>query len=118
MRQYFASQADTSFVAKDYESMASMFSRFSGKDDSAAYYLNKAIILEKDSVSKMNEYKMMADLYKKLNDYSNQSIWLGRYYHSNARAGNVDLFNWGIATYLAKDYPAADSIFTKKIQFF
>ncbi len=92
--------------------MANMYSRFPGKEDSAAIYLSKAINMEKDSTLKMNYYKNIADLYKKMNDYKNQSIWLGRYYQSNARAGNVDLFDWGISAYLAKDYASADSIFT------
>ncbi len=112
MRIYFEKQQDSSLIAKDFESMAEMMSRFPGKEDSAAYYLAKAISVEKDSTLKINFYKTLADLYKKMNDYRSQSLWLGRYYLSNPQAGNVDLFNWGIATYLARNYLTADSIFT------
>ena len=96
--------------------MSDMYSHFPGKDDSAAFYLIRAAMMEKDSTLKFNMYKNIADLYKKMNDYKNQSIWLGLYYQSNAKAGNVDLFNWGIATYLAGNYPSADSVFTLYIE--
>jgi tetratricopeptide (TPR) repeat protein len=112
MRTYFEKQPDSSLIPKDFESMANMYSRFPGKEDSAAIYLSRAIGLEKDSIMKMNYYKNIADLYKKINDYKNQSVWLGRYYQSNPKAGNIDLFNWGISSYLAKNYSSADSIFT------
>ena len=111
MQTYFKKQPDSSLISKDFESMANMYGRFPGKEDSAAIYLSKAITLEKDSTVKLNYYKKIADLYKKLNDYKSQSEWLGRYYQSNAKAGNVDLFNWGISAYLAKNYVLADSIF-------
>lgn len=111
MRIYFEKQPDSLLIAKDFESMADMYSRFRGKEDSAAIYLSKAINMEKDSTLKISYYKNIADLYKKVNDYKSQSIWLGRFYQSNTRAGNVDLFDWGISAYLAKDYASADSIF-------
>lgn len=111
MRLYFKKQPDSSLIPKDFESMANMFTRFPGKEDSAAIYLVKATDLEKDSVAKINQFKNIADLYKKMKDYNNQSLWLGRYYQSNTRAGNIDLFNWGISAYLAKNYASADSIF-------
>ncbi len=112
MRTYFSNQPDSSIIPKDFESMANLYARFTGKEDSAAMFLGKAVNLEKDSVLKVGYYKNIADLYKKMNDYKNQSVWLGRYYQSNAKAGNVDLFNWGVSAYLAKDYSSADSIFT------
>lgn len=112
MRTYFEKQPDSSLLAKDFESMADMMDGFAGKEDSAAMYLNKAISLEKDSATKIMLYKNIADLYKKMNDYTSQTLWLGRYYKSNPGANNVDLFNWGIAAYLAKNYSVADSIFT------
>jgi tetratricopeptide (TPR) repeat protein len=112
MRTYFEKQPDSSLIPKDFESMANMYGRFPGKEDSAAYFFSKVIKMEKDTALKINYYKTMADLYKKMNDHQNQSLWLGRYYQSNPKAGNVDLFNWGMASYLAGNYPLADSAFT------
>jgi Tfp pilus assembly protein PilF len=111
MRIYFERQQDTALLSTDYESMADMMMRFPGKEDSAAIFLSRTVPLQKDSAAKVNIYKNIADIYKKIHDYENQGIWLGRYYNLNPRAGNVDLFNWGMATYLAKNYPLADSIF-------
>ena len=112
MHIYFSRQRDSLLITKDFESMADMMSRFPGKEDSAAFYLSKAVIMEKDSAGKVNFYKKIADFYKKIKDYKNQSVWLGRYYLSNPGAGNIDLFNWGISAYLAGEYASADSIFT------
>ena len=112
MRIYFEKQADTSLIAKDFESMSDMYGRFPDKQDSAAIYLTGAITHEKDSSLKVNEYKDLAGLYKQMKDYKNQTVWLGVYYMSNKKSGNVDLFNWGISAYLAEEYQTADSVFT------
>jgi tetratricopeptide (TPR) repeat protein len=36
---------------------------------------------------------------------------MGKYYQGNEKATNLDLFNWGLAHYMAKEYPMADSVF-------
>ncbi|HTL08588.1 MAG TPA: hypothetical protein VL307_10040, partial [Chitinophagaceae bacterium] len=51
-------------------------------------------------------------LYKAQKDYQQEAKWLGKYYAVKPSPSNVDLFNWGLASYLAKDYPTADTIFT------
>jgi tetratricopeptide (TPR) repeat protein len=79
--------------------------------DSAATYYVKAGNLEKDSTLQMGFAKKLADLYKQQKDYSNQAQWLGKYYQGNGKATNLDLFNWGLAHYMAKEYAMADSVF-------
>jgi tetratricopeptide (TPR) repeat protein len=110
MQQYFSRQADTGFVVKDYETMGEIYDVLERPDSAVVYYV-KATNLEKDSVQKMAYSKKLAALYKKQKDYSNQALWLGQYYSKNARATNLDLFNWGLACYMAKEYLIADSIF-------
>jgi tetratricopeptide (TPR) repeat protein len=82
-----------------------------GRPDSAVTYYVKAGNLEKDSVQHRAYSRKLADLYKKQKDYSNQALWLGKYYEGNSTATNLDLFNWGLAHYMAREYPTADSIF-------
>lgn len=110
MKRYFAAQTDTGFVEKDYETMGEIYSML-GRPDSAAVYYVKAGAMEKDSTQRIAFAKKLAGLYKDRKDYSNQAIWLGKYYTGNAKATNLDLFNWGLAHYMAKEFPMADSIF-------
>jgi len=110
MQQYFRQQADTGFVMKDYETMGEIYDQL-GRPDSAVFYYVKAGNMDKDSLKRFDGDKKLAELYKKLKDYHNQALWLGKYYQSNDRATNLDLFNWGLAHYMAGEYPMADSVF-------
>ena len=110
MKQYFKDQVDTGFVVKDYSTMGDIYDEL-GQTDSAAAYLIKASAMEKDTAQRIAYAKKLAGLYKKDKDFTNEALWLGRYYVGNARATNLDLFNWGLAHYMAKNYPMADSIF-------
>ncbi|MDR3712295.1 MAG: tetratricopeptide repeat protein [Puia sp.] len=111
MRRYFKEQADTGFVVKDFEMMGEIYDKMVNNLDSAVAYYAKAGELEKDSVKRLEYDKKLADIYKKLKDYRNQARWLGEYYHGNPNATNLDLFNWGVANYMAKDFQMADSVF-------
>jgi len=110
MTQYFQKQQDTSFVEKDYETMGDIYASLNHLDSATKYYA-RAGNLQKDTVQRYAFAKKLADLYKKQKDYANQAVWLGKYYDGNTKATNLDLFNWGLAHYMAKDYPMADSIF-------
>ncbi|WP_188931575.1 tetratricopeptide repeat protein [Puia dinghuensis] len=110
MKQYFQLQTDTGFVVKDYSTMGEIYASL-GQADSAAVYFVKADGLEKDSIQRQDDARKLADLYKKQKDYSNEAQWLGKYYTGNTKATNLDLFNWGLAHYMAKEYPAADTVF-------
>ena len=110
MQQYFHEQSDTGFVVKDYETMGEIYDALNRPDSAACYYV-RASNMEKDSAKRVAYSKKLAGLYKKQKDYANQALWLGRYYQGNSRATNLDLFNWGLAHYMAKEYPLADSVF-------
>lgn len=111
MQQYFASEADSNLVMKDFETMASFYSNMPGKEDSAMVFLEKAIALEKDSVARYAHYKKLANTAQEQKNYNAQAKWLGLYYRGNEKATNLDLFNWGLAAFRAGDYNSADSVF-------
>ena len=56
-------------------------------------------------------YKTLALFAHDLKDYSAEAKWLKKYYTGNIKAGNIDLFNWGIAHYRAEEYAGADTVF-------
>lgn len=111
MQQYFAQEADSNLVLKDYETMGNYYAALEGKEDSAAYYYTGAIKLEQDSTAIYAMYKKMADLYKNSKNFASEADWRARFYTNNAAASNLDLFNWGLAHYRAEEFAAADSVF-------
>jgi tetratricopeptide (TPR) repeat protein len=111
MQQYFDKGEDSNFIAKDFETMALLFSNVEGKQDSALVFYEKAASIQKDSSALFGYYKNLSNLAKAKKDYASQAKWLDKYYNGNDKATNVDLFNWGLANYLAEDFAMADSVF-------
>jgi tetratricopeptide (TPR) repeat protein len=111
MEQYFAKEADSNFIMKDYEAMSNYYTSMPGQDSLAMVYLEKGIALEKDSATLYAYYKKLADIAQERKDYEKQAEWLGKYYKGNDKASNLDLFYWGIAHYRTENYAMADSIF-------
>lgn len=109
--RYFDKEADSNLMAKDFVSMGEFYAAQQGKDSLASVYLAKGVALEKDSAALYGYYRKLADWAKERKDYAEQARWLGQYYTGNEKATNLDLFNWGLADYLASDYAAADSVF-------
>ncbi|WP_205508957.1 tetratricopeptide repeat protein [Longitalea arenae] len=115
MNLYFAKEADSNKVAKDYEIMGDLYAA-AGKPDSAITCYVRTVDMVKEPRDKFPYYKKLADLYKDQKDYLNQAKYLGLFYTDNTKASNIDLFNWGIATYKAEDYVQADTVFGTYIQ--
>jgi tetratricopeptide (TPR) repeat protein len=111
LKQYFSIEKDSSnYTATDYALMGKILEHHNLFAESAGWY-EKAFHLEKEKTRQLDYVVKLADFYKKQNDYTHQSYWLGKLYQLKPNATNLDLFNWGIAEYHAKDYKAADSIF-------
>jgi tetratricopeptide (TPR) repeat protein len=111
MQQYFAKEADSNKVAKDYLLMGNLYASVQGNDSLAFNYFDKAAALEKDSSELVKYFKRFADMAAKDHNYSQQAKWLGKYYASSPAATNIDLFNWGLAHYKAEEFAGADSVF-------
>lgn len=111
MQQYFERQNDTSFVAKDFISMGEFLASKPDQDSLAMVFYAKGVALEKDSAELTRYYKKLAELARSSKNYSSEAEWQGKYYASNDRASNIDLFNWGLAHYRAGEYALADSVF-------
>jgi tetratricopeptide (TPR) repeat protein len=116
MNRYFSKEVDSNLVAKDFEIMADLYASVPGKEDSAITCYLKTVDMAKDHPDRYQFYKKLSDLYKNQKDYLNQAKWLGMYYQDNAKATNIDLFNWGIAYFKAESYVQADTVFGTYIQ--
>jgi tetratricopeptide (TPR) repeat protein len=111
MKLYLADTADTDATPEDYAFMASVFEKVDGQRDSAAVYYLKALAVQTDTTVFASYYKKLADFAKARKDYASQAHYLEQYHHYEPNAGNVDLFNWGIALYQTSQYAASDSVF-------
>jgi len=111
INEYFDKEEDSNLVAKDFELIAGLYSNTADKKDSALVFLEKAAGLQKDSAALFNYYKKLATMAKADKDYVSEAKWMGKFYTGNDKATNVDLFNWGLANYLAQDFAMADSVF-------
>lgn len=111
MTQYFAKGNDSTYLPKDFETMAELYSRQAGKEDSAIVYYEKAAAHQTDSLACYAYYKKLKDLCKELKQYSNEAKWSGKYFTGNDQATNLDLFNWGLAHFKAEEFVQADTVF-------
>lgn len=110
MQQYFQHEVDSNVILKDYENIGALYIA-AGKSDSAMNYLEKGLDLVKEEKAVRAYYQTLASLAKQTNNSAAEAKWLGKFYTGNEVATNVHLFNWGLASYRAADYAAADSIF-------
>ncbi|MBW0159817.1 MAG: tetratricopeptide repeat protein [Sediminibacterium sp. Gen4] len=110
MKDYFEKESDTNYVAKDFDLMGKIVSKKTDNTDGVIWY-EKAYQLEKDTTAKMDYVKKIMALYKGQKDYAKQAEWNGELYKLNAPFTNVDIFNWGVAYYNAKNYQMSDSVF-------
>lgn len=110
MKEYFEKEADSNYVSKDFELMGKIAAKNNTTTDAAVWY-EKAFQLEKDSTLKLDYAKKITAFYKAQKNYTQQAAWTAQQYKINPGFNNVDLFNWGVAYYNAKDYTMADSVF-------
>ena len=111
LNHYLSLEADSNIVAKDFETMATLYATIDNMQDSVIANYTKAAAITKYAVEGYSYYRKIADLYKERDDYANQAHWLGKFYQNNDRASNLDLFNWGIAYFRAEQYTKADTVF-------
>lgn len=111
LKLYFEKEADSNYVAKDFELMAKITEKNNRQDEAAVWY-EKACQLQKDGKEKIDLVKKLTRFYKAHKLYSKQAYWYGQLYNLKADLTNIDIFNWGIANYNAKNYQMADSVFS------
>ena len=112
MKKYFVVAPDSIEIVKDFSTMADLYNA-KKQPDSAVVFYQKAVSMATDSTDLVTYYKKLADIAKQEKNYASEAEWLEKYCNLNTYATNVDLFNWGIANYLNKDYQDADSVFAR-----
>lgn len=96
----------------DYATYAKLLMLFPGKEDSATYYIEKAIALDTVPAKKL-EY--VTDVAKSLYDsgkFVEAGKWYGKVLKMNPNFNKADLFWAGYSDYRGGNYKSADSVFT------
>lgn len=110
MKKYFDVAGDTSFTAEDFELMGKL-SGLDKRDDEADLWYEKAFLVQKDTAKKAALARKMITASKAAKRYDKQYHWFDELYKLKAPMTNVDIFNWGLAGFNARNYVLADSIF-------
>lgn len=110
LKKYFDVAGDTSFTAEDFELMGKL-SGLDKRDDEADLWYEKAFLVQKDTTKKTVLARKLIAAGKAAKRYDKQYHWFDELYKLKAPMTNVDIFNWGLAGFNAKNYVLADSIF-------
>ena len=111
MQVYFTRQKTEEFISKDYELMAFLTEAVNPDKAAAIPWYRKAIALEKDTKSKLGYMQTVADIQKTVGNREREAVWRERIYTTKEQPSNLDIYNWGVALYMAADYTRADSVF-------
>lgn len=112
LNTYFAKEADSNLVAKDFDLQAKLYKKMN-QDSLAALSWKKAIAVDTVVNYKLEYMQQLAQLFKEKNDRSAEATWLGTIYATKAEPNNLDLYNWGLAHYAAAEFQQADTVFGK-----
>jgi tetratricopeptide (TPR) repeat protein len=111
MDVYFKTQPDTAVVAKDYLLKARLLEQLEDDKSGAIEWYRKAIAAEADNKEKVTYMLSLANLQKELGNDEREAIWREAIFTNKEKPSNVDLYNWGMALYNARNFTRADSIF-------
>ncbi len=111
IEDYFKKEVDTNYVAKDFELRSRLLAKIPGNTERVLADLEKALSMDTLSKNKIEYVSAIIGIYKKEGDKHNQAIWQGRLYQLKENPSNIDLYNWGLAHYLAGEFQQADSVF-------
>jgi tetratricopeptide (TPR) repeat protein len=111
LRQYFSKEADSNYVAKDFELKAKLLAKIQGNGDEVVSSLERALEMDTSATNKAEYAAQLAEIYNKQDDKSNEAKWLGKSYQLRKDPTNLDLYHWGVAHYSAEEYLQADSVF-------
>jgi tetratricopeptide (TPR) repeat protein len=110
LKLYFEKAEDSLYAPDDFELMGKI-AEMNKEDSMVSIWYEKALTLQPDPKKKADIVKKIIAVDRKLKLYDKQTYWFGQLRLLPAEMSNVDIFNWGVANYNAKDYVAADSVF-------
>ncbi len=111
VENYFKKEVDSNYVAKDYDLRARLLATVPGNTDKVIADYEKAFVIDTLPKNKAEYATAIVNVYKKEGKKHEQAVWQGKLYSLKPNPTNVDLYNWGLAHYLAGDFKEADTVF-------
>lgn len=108
---YFAKEDPAKVIAADFQLIAQLTEKIPGQEEGAIAYYSIAAEMDTLRSNKADYAEAIAGLYTRKENHSKQALWLGKVYEWKEKANNIDLFNWGLAHYMAKEFRKTDSVF-------
>ena len=108
---YFDNEDPVKVIAADFQLRAQLTEKIPGQEEGAISYYSIAAEMDTITANKANYAEAIAGLYKRKEDHSKQALWLGKVYEWKDKTNNIDLFNWGLAHYMANEFTMTDSVF-------
>ncbi len=110
----FLQKIDTAkIITSDYEYMGKLYSRIPGKDSLAIVFINKA--MEKDP-QKLELLKESGLIYNRTKRFDKSIVCFETYIAKSPKIVAADYYFLGMASYLGKQFPKADTAFGKVIE--
>ncbi len=108
---YFDKEDPVKVIAADFLIRAQLTENIPGQEEGAISYYSIAAEMDTIIANKAQYAVAIAGLYKRKEDHSKQAQWLGKAYEWKEKPNNIDLFNWGLAHYMASEFLLTDSVF-------
>lgn len=100
----------------DYEELAKINNKIPGAEAEVFANLKKAVEVDTVLENKIKYITKGAALAKAKGDRVQEATWLGEAYRLDPNPSQTDLYNYAYATYQAKLFPTADSLFCNVYQ--
>ncbi|MBS1512611.1 MAG: tetratricopeptide repeat protein [Bacteroidetes bacterium] len=111
MTTYFEKQDTAGYLAKDYELMAILEEQQGHDKGNAITWYKKALAANKNRDDRLSYMTTLAQLQQDLGNHEREAVWRGHIFKTKETPSNLDIYNWGVALYGAKEYELADSVF-------
>ncbi len=111
--EYFKKQLLGKVGAGDYSSYAFTLLKFPGNEALAAENINKAIAVDSIEANKVAYLKVMANAYRKLNNFDESANWFNKVVNIKRNYNNLDLYNAGYDYFRAGKYDSSVVVFNK-----
>lgn len=109
IESFMASAKPTDIQPDDYLFAASVIKDFSGGEQAAIGFLEKALSLDTNRTTRFRYMDTIAFLYKKQGKLNERLDWLRRSFQTNPNPSNLDIYNLADAALNAGQYALSDS---------
>jgi Flp pilus assembly protein TadD len=111
--EYFSKQNPEKIGPTDYSKYAEVLLKFPGNENTAAAFVEKAIIADSTEAGKVALMKTMAVKYEALKQFNDAGKWYARIVDTKKNVSKTDLYYAGYNYFRGGDYTSSVDVFNK-----